>query len=244
MRAVMPTSAQRRSIPALKRDFRVWRDTRDVPPEQDFTAEIEKAIKAAGRLVVCVTPDVEREDSFVRREIAYAQLKKPLLVARLPMSSRPSMSSTIRGSTSSEIGIRRSINCCAGCTAKRWKAQRPGATRAPAVDRYRSYVERLYGDVVESLRVRSSPRRRSPCAQSNRWAMCRANRRRASTRNSSRRHFENHRKPRQLRPPNSPRCMKRMPAQAVLGACCCWANRAQAKRLRCSPLPVTLLLLV
>jgi hypothetical protein len=68
---------------ALRPQYATWRDTRGIDPAQDFTAEIEKAIQAASHVVVCVTPDVLREDSFVRREIAYANtLRKPILVAR------------------------------------------------------------------------------------------------------------------------------------------------------------------
>jgi hypothetical protein len=63
--------------------FATWRDKRGIDPTQDFTAEIEKAIEAASHIVACITPDVRREDSFVRREIAYAQvMHKPILVAR------------------------------------------------------------------------------------------------------------------------------------------------------------------
>lgn len=51
---------------ALKPHCAVWRDIRGIDPVQDFTAEIEKAIKASRCVVVCLTPDVEREDSFVR----------------------------------------------------------------------------------------------------------------------------------------------------------------------------------
>jgi hypothetical protein len=51
-----------------------WQDVRDLDPYQDFSAEIETAIEAAMHVVVCLTPSiVERKDSFVRREIIYAQ---------------------------------------------------------------------------------------------------------------------------------------------------------------------------
>ncbi|HEX2620177.1 MAG TPA: TIR domain-containing protein, partial [Phototrophicaceae bacterium] len=60
-----------------------WRDKRGINPSQDFTAEIERAIRGSRQMVVCVTPDVTREDSFVRQEVAYAAyLKKPIIVAR------------------------------------------------------------------------------------------------------------------------------------------------------------------
>ena len=53
--------------------FATWRDTRDLDESQDFSGEIERAMRAASHVVVCLTPDVRRRaDSFVRREIAYA----------------------------------------------------------------------------------------------------------------------------------------------------------------------------
>src|SRR5687767_9256618 len=52
--------------------YSVWLDTSNLDPNQDFTAEIEYAIKDASHFVVCLTKDVQRKDSFVRREIAFA----------------------------------------------------------------------------------------------------------------------------------------------------------------------------
>ncbi|MBE2267446.1 MAG: TIR domain-containing protein [Anaerolinea sp.] len=55
--------------------FQTWMDERNIDPYQDFSAEIETAIRAAHFVVVCVTKDVSfRENSFVRREIVYSQL--------------------------------------------------------------------------------------------------------------------------------------------------------------------------
>lgn len=51
--------------------LKVWRDVRDIDPALDFTAEIEMAIKASRAVVVSLTKDIERIDSFVRREIGY-----------------------------------------------------------------------------------------------------------------------------------------------------------------------------
>ena len=66
-----------------ERGFRTWRDKRSLDPTQDFTAELERAIESAAYVVVCITPDVRRDDSFARREIGYALVvKKPVLVAR------------------------------------------------------------------------------------------------------------------------------------------------------------------
>ena len=67
-----------------------WRDVRDIDPSQDFTAELERAIEASSVVIVCVTPDARRPDSFVRREIAYAQVcGKPIAVARFAEISPP-----------------------------------------------------------------------------------------------------------------------------------------------------------
>lgn len=66
-----------------KEGFKTWLDERGIDPSQDFTAELEQAIEAASYVVTCVTPDIKRPDSFVRREIAYASLsRKPIIVAR------------------------------------------------------------------------------------------------------------------------------------------------------------------
>ncbi len=62
---------------------RTWRDVNKIDPTQDFAVEIEDAIEASKYIVICVTPDVKRRESFVRREIGYAEaLGKPILVAR------------------------------------------------------------------------------------------------------------------------------------------------------------------
>lgn len=63
--------------------YRTWRDKRGIDPHLDFSAEIENAIGKTRYVVVCLTPDTLRENSFVRREIVYAQiLKKPIFLLR------------------------------------------------------------------------------------------------------------------------------------------------------------------
>lgn len=60
-----------------------WLYVRDMDEAVDFTSGLEQAIQAADRLIACITLDVQRADSYVRREIAYAQLcGKPIAVAR------------------------------------------------------------------------------------------------------------------------------------------------------------------
>ena len=57
-----------------------WRDERVLNPDLDFTAELETAIEKSHRVVCCITPDVRRSDSFVRREIGYAMaVGKPVV---------------------------------------------------------------------------------------------------------------------------------------------------------------------
>jgi hypothetical protein len=53
-----------------------WRDTSDLDISADFPAEIESAIRHCNAMVLRVTADVVRPDSFVRRDIACAQLEK------------------------------------------------------------------------------------------------------------------------------------------------------------------------
>jgi hypothetical protein len=63
--------------------FGTWRDVRDIDLSSDFTSEIESAIQSSLAVVLCVTPDISRPDSFVRREIAFAQMvNRPVIVAR------------------------------------------------------------------------------------------------------------------------------------------------------------------
>lgn len=67
----------------------VWRDNR-IDPTADFTGEIEEAIDNATHVVVLVTPDVKRKDSFVRLEIGYALTqKKPIIPLVFPGGHRP-----------------------------------------------------------------------------------------------------------------------------------------------------------
>jgi len=67
-----------------------WRDTRSLDPTRGLDIEIEQAIKAASHIVVCITADLERADSYVRLEIAFAQtLKKPIIPLMFPGGYRP-----------------------------------------------------------------------------------------------------------------------------------------------------------
>ncbi|MEZ4669955.1 MAG: TIR domain-containing protein [Anaerolineae bacterium] len=82
--------AERLESALQERGHATWRDTRGIDPAKDFTAEIERAIKAADVVVTCITPDTERDDSFVRREIQYALVVgKRVIVARMAEIAPP-----------------------------------------------------------------------------------------------------------------------------------------------------------
>ncbi|MBL8156518.1 MAG: TIR domain-containing protein, partial [Anaerolineae bacterium] len=136
--------------------LRVWRDEREIDPAQDFSAEIEDAIESARYVVVCVTADVKRKDSFVRREIGYAGLEevnKPILMARFEKVAVPIL---VANNTWLDF-----FKDWAGsfATLRRWLSGEAVATdRAEPspvlpVDPYKRYLETLYTDLVESIRA-------------------------------------------------------------------------------------------
>lgn len=57
--------------------IKTWRDKRELDPWQDFTSQIEDAINQSTHVVICLTAESKRDDSFVRREIQAALLHKP-----------------------------------------------------------------------------------------------------------------------------------------------------------------------
>ncbi len=71
--------------------FVIWRDQRSLNEYNDFSAEIEINIRQADFVVVVVTPSIEQNpNSFVRREILYAQSKnKPIIPLVFPGADLP-----------------------------------------------------------------------------------------------------------------------------------------------------------
>jgi hypothetical protein len=71
--------------------FKVWRDLRDLDAFADFSVEIERAIIASDAMVVCITPSIAHStESFVRREVLYAQSKeKPIVPLRIANADVP-----------------------------------------------------------------------------------------------------------------------------------------------------------
>lgn len=132
---------------ALRADgFATWRDTRSIDATRDFTAELEHAIQAAASVVTCVTADVGRDDSFVRREITYAALVgTPVVVARFEEFVPP-------------ISV---VNCTwfdffadrPGALARLVAALRDGTPDAPETrgDPHETYLRGLYEQILRYL---------------------------------------------------------------------------------------------
>jgi TIR domain/NACHT domain/HEAT repeats len=126
--------------------FATWRDTRSIDPTRDFTAELEHAIRTAAAVVTCVTADVERDDSFVRREITYATLVgKPVVVARFEELVPPI--SVVNSSWFDFFSDR------PGALARMVQALRDGAPSAPepGADRHATYLRGLYEQILRYL---------------------------------------------------------------------------------------------
>lgn len=131
--------------------FKTWRDKREIDPTQDFTAEIEKAIESSSHIVACITPDVRRENSFVRREIAYAQvMEKPIVVARFADVLPPIAvvnHTWIDFFQGWDAGLDR-LRDLLGLPAGQYRATVP---TAETHDPHRAYLEALYKQIIRFL---------------------------------------------------------------------------------------------
>jgi hypothetical protein len=66
-------------------NIRTWRDEKNLNPYSGLGYEIEQAIENCSHIVICVTQDTKRKNSYVRLEIDYAlrlNPPKPLIVLR------------------------------------------------------------------------------------------------------------------------------------------------------------------
>jgi hypothetical protein len=128
--------------------FETWRDQRGITPTRDFTAEIETNIQRASHIVVCVTRDSGRQDSFVRREIQYALfLDKPVIPVRFENIAPPI---SIINNEWVDVFSGRSSAIERLCTIL--NGPRPANRRSPSIDdAFRPYVQRLYERMVKYL---------------------------------------------------------------------------------------------
>jgi len=79
------THADRLAAELQQAGYEPWVDRRHIDPTRDFTGYIDAAIEQASHVVVCITPDAKRPDSYVRREVGFALAQnppKPVYVAR------------------------------------------------------------------------------------------------------------------------------------------------------------------
>ncbi len=135
--------------------FHPWFDARDLDPHQDFTAELEQAIKASRAVAVIMTPDIERENSFVRREIQYALIrKKPIILLRLEDVVPP-----IHVINLSWIDFLGKWDSGIAELYERLRKIRagifdPSAPKTASTDPFRDYLKLLYEDIVADLSAR------------------------------------------------------------------------------------------
>jgi hypothetical protein len=136
--------------------FRTWRDTRSINEYQDFSAEIENAIRDADYVAVCVTPSIDANPySFVRREIIYADSKqKPIIPLVFPNAD---VTTLVNHLTWVPFGAGKKPNQTlnyeegfARLLARVKEIPRLGAPRA-SEDPYRPYLETLYDRIVYYL---------------------------------------------------------------------------------------------
>jgi HEAT repeat protein len=148
------THAEKLETALAARRYPTWRDKRGIDPARDFTAEIERALKDASHVVACITPDVTRENSFVRRELQYALLLEkpiPIYVARFDQATLPPIH--INNNTFIEFykdWERGLTDLCAMLETA------PGSYRPPplppeADDPFRVYVGKVYQRAVDYL---------------------------------------------------------------------------------------------
>ena len=131
--------------------FRTWRDKRDLDPDQDFTAVLEDAIERSRRIVCCITPDVRRSTSFVRREIGYALAKRRPVIPLVFAGSLPPIS--IINNTQEDFTHVSWDQAIAALLARLRRAGEQTDRVATATsDPCSEYLHALYEDIVDYLR--------------------------------------------------------------------------------------------
>jgi hypothetical protein len=147
----------------LERDLRAagfttWRETRSIHEYQDFSAEIEVAIRNARGVVVCITPSMAANpDSFVRREIIYSgSLARPTTLLVFPGAVVPAQVSHLewipffRGEQPDQaLDYERGL---AQLIARLNAGVEPPARRESS-DPYYAYLTALYDQIVRYLNL-------------------------------------------------------------------------------------------
>jgi hypothetical protein len=132
------------------RGFQTWRDHRNLSPYQDFSSEIEIAIEQSRHVLVCLTKSVSiRNDSFVRREIIYAQahLKPitPMVFPGFPANRLPILISHLTWIEFSDFGkgLERLL--------ERLISEPESVVQPRLADPFRPYLQKLYQEIINYL---------------------------------------------------------------------------------------------
>jgi hypothetical protein len=61
-----------------EQDIRVWLDTTNIYPGDDFLEEIKKGIRAADKIIICLSPSFNKKPpvSWVKKELKMAMLRE------------------------------------------------------------------------------------------------------------------------------------------------------------------------
>lgn len=139
--------AQRLYDALTARGISAWLDKTNLNPFNDFSGEIDRQIKRASHVVVCVTPDIDREDSYVRLEIGYAKgHRKPIIAALFEDVVPPSPI----------------VNHTRAYFHKGWEAafaqmldylSRPPDYSAPLADPFQAYLDTLRQEIEDYLEI-------------------------------------------------------------------------------------------
>lgn len=132
--------------------YKTWRDKRNLDEYQDFSAEIEMAIRKADYVVTCITPAVENSPkSFVRREINYAEAKdKPIIPLIFPNATPITLINHltyISFSENGELAYERGFQQLVERLEKEPKPE----SRSHLNNPYRGYLIRFYDFIVDVL---------------------------------------------------------------------------------------------
>src|SRR5262249_10079495 len=126
-------------------------DVRTLDPAKDFSVEIETAIAAARAIVLCITPSLDRQDSFVRREILYAQAKQrqiiPIRVANAAIPVLVAHLTYIEASLDSDSDVAAMMEAV---VRRLGDVRRAPEVRDTAVGRT-EYLRALYDEIVTYL---------------------------------------------------------------------------------------------
>jgi hypothetical protein len=152
------TAAQELNRFLRRSQIPTWQDVRDIDPHQDFSAEIEMAIEAAMHVVVCLTPSIaERRESFVRREIIYAQGLgvpiTPLLFPGFPVDRVPVLVNHYSWISFTNRSSDTDLDYEDGFTQllQRFRAGVAYGSTIASRDPFRQYLHALYKDIVSYL---------------------------------------------------------------------------------------------